>query len=253
MDEQRAPWPERLYIVRHGESAGNVARAMAEKAGHLEIELAHRDMDVPLSPRGVEQADALGRWFAKLPPAARPTVVMTSPYVRAVQTAARVQAASPTMTIKPVVDERLREKEFGALERLTRAGIAARLPHEDEQFRRLGKFYYRPPGGESWCDVILRLRSVLHHLQIRHQGASVLIVAHQVTVLCLRYLLEELGEQRILEIDAGDVANCSVTSYRVAEAPEGRRLVLDTFNFVAPIESEGADVTTAPDAAVGAR
>ena len=30
--------------------------------------------------------------------------------------------------------------------------------------RLLGKFYFRPPAGESWCDVILRLRSVLETL-----------------------------------------------------------------------------------------
>ena len=40
----------------------------------------------------------------------------------------------------------------------------------------------------------------------------VLIVANEVVVLCMRYLLERMTEQRILEIDAaGDVANCSVT------------------------------------------
>ena len=34
-------------------------------------------------------------------------------------------------------------------------------PSCDEQRGHVGKFYFRPPGGESWCDVILRLRSLL--------------------------------------------------------------------------------------------
>lgn len=54
-------WPERLWIVRHGESAGNLARDRAEASGATLIELEHRDADVPLSPRGLEQSQALDR------------------------------------------------------------------------------------------------------------------------------------------------------------------------------------------------
>ena len=59
------------------------------------------------------------------------------------------------------LDERLREKEFGVLDRLTREGIAELYSQQAEFRRVLGKFYHRPPAGESWCDVILRLRSAL--------------------------------------------------------------------------------------------
>src|SRR5690349_12274761 len=45
-------WPERLWIVRHGQSAGNVARDYAESSGAPLIELEHRDADVPLSALG---------------------------------------------------------------------------------------------------------------------------------------------------------------------------------------------------------
>ncbi len=57
-------WPERLWIVRHGESAGNVARNVAHAAGLPEIDIAGRDADVPLSPSGraaVARAGALVR------------------------------------------------------------------------------------------------------------------------------------------------------------------------------------------------
>ena len=46
-----------------------------------------------------------------------------------------------------VADERLREKEFGCLDRLTRAGITASFPEEARRRADVGKFYYRPPGG----------------------------------------------------------------------------------------------------------
>ena len=76
-------WPDRLWVVRHGESAGNVARDAAHAAGLSHIEIGPRDVDVPLSALGERQSVALGQWFASQPENARPDVVMTSPYLRA--------------------------------------------------------------------------------------------------------------------------------------------------------------------------
>ncbi|WP_454718836.1 histidine phosphatase family protein [Caulobacter segnis] len=253
--EQR--WPARLWIVRHGQSAGNVARDAADAAGLARIDIADRDMDVPLSALGHEQARALGRWFSKRPKDQRPCTVMSSPYLRAIETSRAVREAGglvePDRTF--CIDERLREKEFGVLDRLTRHGIEQQFPDQAEFRRLLGKFYHRPPGGESWCDVILRLRSLLDTLSLHHAGDRVLIVAHQVVVLCLRYLLEGLSEEEILAIDReADIANCGVTEYRFVSGsgPSGE-LVLHRYNFTAPLEEEAASVTDAPDANVAAR
>jgi broad specificity phosphatase PhoE len=154
-----------------------------------------------------------------------------------------------------IIDERLREKEFGILDRLTRLGIEQRHPQLADARGRIGKFYFRPPAGESWCDVILRLRSVLDTISLHHSRKRVLIVAHQVVVLCMRYLLENLDEARILAIDAeGDLANCAVTEYDADSlSGSGRGLALKRYNFVAPLEKEGAPVTSAPDMNVAAR
>jgi len=56
-------WPDTVWLVRHGQSAGNVARDAAEAAGHHLIDLATRDVDVPLSPLGEQQSRALADWF----------------------------------------------------------------------------------------------------------------------------------------------------------------------------------------------
>ncbi|MBV8914768.1 MAG: histidine phosphatase family protein [Acetobacteraceae bacterium] len=243
-------WPDRLWIVRHGESAGNVARHSANAARRARIELAQRDVDVPLSELGQDQSDAVGRWFADMPAERRPEVLIVSPYLRARQTAARIQAQgglAPDPT-GPIADERLREKEFGVLDRLTRYGIQQEYPEQAEFRRLLGKFYHRPPGGESWCDVIFRLRSALDTISLHYGGRRLLIVAHQVVVLCLRYLLEEMDEATILAIDAeGDIANCGVTEYAFdpARGPSGG-LVLCRYNFTAPIWREGTPVTVEP-------
>ncbi|MEP7002653.1 MAG: histidine phosphatase family protein, partial [bacterium] len=117
--EQR--WPDSLWVVRHGESAGNVARAAAYAAGLSTIDIAERDVDVPLSAAGEVQSTALGRWFSRLPDGGRPSVVVVSPYLRARHTASLIEAAGGLEAgTEFIVDERLREKEFGILDRLTR-------------------------------------------------------------------------------------------------------------------------------------
>src|SRR3954447_20743279 len=110
-------WPQRLWIVRHGQSAGNIARDAAESGGLPLIDIATRDMEVPLSALGEQQARALGRWVAELPPAERPSVILCSPYTRARATAELLLqgAGIDRDTITLIADERLREKEFGIL------------------------------------------------------------------------------------------------------------------------------------------
>jgi broad specificity phosphatase PhoE len=244
----REHWPQILWIVRHGQSAGNVARDAAEAAKLPMIDIAERDIDTPLSPLGKRQAHALGHWFGELPHGERPQVLLCSPYVRARQTARLLLDASglDRSGLRLRVDERLREKEFGIIDRLTHFGIREKYPELGQQRAHVGKFYFRPPGGESWCDVILRLRSLLEMVTREHGGQRVLVVGHQVIVNCMRYLIECLDEEQILAIDRlGDVPNCGVTSYRYDPAQDG--MVADLVNFVAPLQQAGAPVTVAPD------
>ena len=243
-------WPQEIWLVRHGQSAGNVARDVAEAAaGHM-IDIAERDVDVPLSELGIRQSEALASWFAALPEAERPNVVLHSPYVRAAETANILMRRLERESFLAVHhDERLREKEFGILDRLTTHGIAHKYPELYEQRQHVGKFYFRPPGGESWCDVVLRLRSLLDTIAREYGGERVLIVAHQVIVNCFRYLIERLDEASILAFDrAEDVPNCSVTSYAFdADAGKRGKLVLRRVNFVAPLEASGTPVTVSKD------
>ena len=47
--------------------------------------------------------------------------------------------------------------------------------------------------------MILRLRSAIDTLSLHYDGCRVLVVAHQVVVLCMRYLLEHMTEEQILK------------------------------------------------------
>jgi broad specificity phosphatase PhoE len=248
-------WPDKLWLVRHGQSAGNVARDAAHAAKADRLTLTGRDVDVPLSDLGVVQAQTLGRWFAALPTAERADALLVSPYARAIRTAELLRETGGVDADEPVcVDERLREKEFGILDGLTSHGVANLIPDQAEFRRILGKFYHRPPGGESWCDVILRLRSLLDTIALHYAGRRVVIVAHQVVVLCLRYIIEKMDEAQILGIDAeGDVANCSVTEYRFVTGRGTGEMQLERYNFTVPLEQETVPVTSARDFPVAAR
>ena len=240
--ETHSRWPARIWIVRHGESAGNVANATALAARTQRVDITGRDMDVPLSSLGQQQAAALGGWFDAMPNDQRPQHVMASPYARARLTAEAITQHAH-LTEGVILDERLREKELGALDRLTKFGIETLFPDQAELRRSIGKFYYRPPAGESWCDVILRLRSAWETICLHYAGKRLVIVSHHVVVMCFRYLLENLSAEQVLAIDAeDDVKNCAVTEYAFTAAP-APRLTLVRYNFTAPLEEAGAPVT----------
>ena len=129
-----------------------------------------------------------------------------------------------TLGLRIRTDERLRERDFGAFDGMTGDGIREQYPDEADRRDLLGKFYYRPPGGESWADVALRVRSLLATEALRHDGERLLVVAHQAVIMVFRYVLEELTEQQLLDVDKDEqVANASVTRY---EPRRRRRLRL---------------------------
>ncbi len=249
-------WPSVLWLVRHGQSSGNVARDLAHAEGLTHIALPGRDVDVPLSELGRAQAGALGRWFAAAHEVGRPEIMLASPYVRALETAEIFRSAGGCPAEERIcLDERLREKEFGILDGLTTAGIRELHPDQHEFRQLLGKFYHRSPGGESWADVIFRLRALMDTVSLHYGGRRVMIVAHQVVVLCLRYILENLTEAEILSIDRlGDVANCAITEYRFdPTVGKDGQLVLVQYNVTAPMEEESTPITSERDQMVAAR
>jgi broad specificity phosphatase PhoE len=202
--------PEWLAMARHGESIGNVAWRAAETKQLEEIDVG-RDPDVPLSDAGRRQAKALGRRLAAMPAGERPTAVVSSPYLRAAETARIAIAEIDGPPIR--YDERLRDRENGALYALTWRGILARFPDEATRKKLTGKFYYRPPGGESWADVALRLRSVLSDIDREHPDGRVLVIAHDAVVILTRYIVEGLSERQVLEIERTLVPNGSLTTW----------------------------------------
>jgi broad specificity phosphatase PhoE len=224
-----------LILVRHGESEANVAASAAEASGALRIAVPARDADVELSERGMRQAESLGRRLAE---DAVPDAMRVSPYRRA-RTTAHVALTTAGWDLAPYVDERLRDRELGVLDTLTSHGVDQLHPEEAARRRFLGKFYYRPPGGEAWTDVALRVRSLLRDLDDA-SDERVLVVCHDAVIMLFRSICERIAERELLdEARAHPVPNCSLTRL-VRDAPgEPWRAV--TVNDIRHLESE--DVT----------
>ncbi|GGI68702.1 histidine phosphatase family protein [Pseudarthrobacter scleromae] len=230
-----------LLLIRHGESEGNVAATDARMAGAEVIAVPARDADVNLSGTGQEQAKALGAALARIAEEFRPDAVVSSPYARAFQTA-EIAVEAAGWPVKVQLDERLRDRELGILDRLTRLGVEKRYPEEAERREWLGKMYYRPPGGESWADVALRLRSVLDELNNLGSGHRVMLVCHDALIMLFRYVLEGMTEKELLDLAAStSVLNASITRF-VRPAGEGP-WTLESFNVADHLAEHGVTVT----------
>lgn len=109
-----------IYLIRHGETLGNAARVVQRP-------------DNPLSPRGVAQAQRLGR---RLAPEGIARIV-SSDLARAATTAEHVQRA----TGAPLsFDALLHERNFGDIRGTAYADLGFDMFAPD----------YAPPNGESW-------------------------------------------------------------------------------------------------------
>jgi probable phosphoglycerate mutase len=218
-----------LIVVRHGQSAANAAFPVANAQGLLDAGVTGRDADVDLTDLGRVQAAALGRWLHDLPAGRRPQVVICSPYLRARQTWRYAAQASGLTCPAPSTDDRLVDRLTGDLELLTTAAIAARFPAEAARLTADGEYAYRPPGGESFGDVAMRLTSFLDDLNREHAGRRVIVLAHDAVVLMMRSVIEDLTWDEVAALAAlGSVRNASISRF---EARSGR-LVRTQYNSV---------------------
>jgi len=226
-------WPQHLMIVRHGQSKFNEERELINR-GVIKEHTADvknlRTMDTPLSEFGEEQARKTGEGLANA--GKEFDVIYCSPFKRAYQTAQIIKKFFPKADF--IVDERIREKEFGVIDGLIAKDIQEKLPLEWDRIMRLKKYYYRPAGGESYPDVNLRVWSFLTALRRDHQGEKILVISHEAVMLCFRKVLEKFSEKQLLTINEQNVIkNCATISYVFnPQAKPKPRMKLEAYNSI---------------------
>jgi broad specificity phosphatase PhoE len=169
----------RFFIARHGETVFNAAARMQGDVLHT-----------PLTRQGFAQADEMGVLLrARLGPGPK-LDLWASPAGRALQTLAVIAEHLELDWHGARTDERLREIDIG--------DWSGRLYHElTAEAGALidpatGLFSVRPPGGEVYDEVALRLRSWLD--DTAGEPADRLVVMHGMSSRVLRGLLTDAGE-----------------------------------------------------------
>ncbi|XP_023937273.1 6-phosphofructo-2-kinase/fructose-2,6-bisphosphatase [Bicyclus anynana] len=182
--------PQTLYFTRHGESEYNVVGRIGG--------------DAVLSPRGESYAHGLAVHLNELA-AHEPLTVWTSELRRTKQTAADIMA--PKRAIRA-----LNELDAGICEGLTYEEMQERFPQEFA-WRDQDKLRYRYPWGESYIDIMTRLRPVLSALEDEH---NVVVVGHQAVLRCmLGYFLDaQLDELPYMNVPLHTIVKLTSYGYK---------------------------------------
>ncbi|MFC7649525.1 histidine phosphatase family protein [Streptosporangium lutulentum] len=148
-----------LLLLRHGETPLSVERRFSGLG------------DPELTPNGIAQAEAAAARLSRKPYNLQ--VIVSSPLRRARVTAEIVAARAG---LEVIVEEGLRETDFGDWEGYTFTEIQRRWP--DELAAWLADLSAAPPGGESFGVVAQRVEATRDLLTERYEGKTVLVVSH---------------------------------------------------------------------------
>ena len=165
--------PTRIFALRHGETAWNVAQRIQGQ------------LDVPLNERGREQAARLAQALQGEGLAA----IHSSDLQRAAATA---QALADACGLPVKHDAALRERAFGRFEGETYTDIEARWPEDALRWRKRD-VDFAPGGGETLRDFSDRCVSTITRLAHAHRGEAIAVVAHGGVLDCLYRASAGLG------------------------------------------------------------
>jgi broad specificity phosphatase PhoE len=125
---------------------------------------------------------------------------------RTQQTAQAILDHMP-MTPEPLVEPLLAEQHFGDWQGLSHAELAERRDGAWHRFW-LAPAAEAPPGGESFVQVVERVRTSIGRLSAEHAGRDIVAVAHGGTIRAALALALGLDPERALALS---VDNCSLT------------------------------------------
>jgi NAD+ kinase len=209
--------PLDLVFVRHGQSEGNAAKRLSEKGddtGYALLKERH-NRSYRLSKKGQGQATIAGKWlreefFADGEGFDR---YITSEYTRAMETSALLDLPNATW----YRNFYLTERDWGELDSFPEGAKEERFG-DVLRMRSIEPFFWRPPNGESFAELCLRLDRVLQTLHRECSDMRVIVVCHAEVMLAFRVLIERMSQQRFKELRLSSnkedkIHNCEVLHY----------------------------------------
>ncbi len=157
-----------LVLLRHGKTAFN------EKGVYC------GSINPPLSPQGIAETKRTAKHFEAL----EPDAVYVSSSHRAVQTARIIAPRRPA-----IVQQTLREMDFGSFEGQSADEIAQRMPEAWQDYMNNPQSFTFP-GGDNVARFLANAYEAVRQIAAQHDGQRVLIVTHKgVIIAALSYLL----------------------------------------------------------------
>lgn len=207
--------PNNLVLVRHGQSAGNIAIDMAKRGDLSAFTDAYTTTpghQWRLSDLGRQQAAAIGAHIAAT--FTRFDRYYCSPFVRTVETAGHL--ALPDAQWRK--NRAIRERDWGDIGCLPLSEFEARPEYEmNARMKRIDPLYWCPPGGESIAMVAEdRVRNVCSTLHRECSDLDIIMVTHGELMMAFRLVLERLDDAEFAALDRspdGQIANCETLHF----------------------------------------
>ncbi|MGI8638523.1 MAG: histidine phosphatase family protein [Pyrinomonadaceae bacterium] len=197
----------RLYLVRHGQSAGN---AEGRFGGHS---------PTPLSELGREQAEITAKTLAK----EQINVIYSSDLYRAVQTAAPL---AELLDLPINKNSAFRERKVGVLEGKTFDESKAQFP-KDYYALINRNIHHVITEGESYRQLLRRATKALHEVIRTHQDEKIVIFSHTGAICFLTLYLLGAIDRKTKTTPWLITSNCGINRFEIRNRSNIRVLALN--------------------------
>lgn len=198
-----------IFTIRHGEASHQVNPNIWEK---------YSNEDIPLTSLGKSQSTECGRFFADMNINPETTLIISSPYKRATQTAEQITKEIPAQL---VIEPLLVEQDFGMFTGLTTEQCYEKYPNlaklYDFHAKKEGNYLVRPPQGENKEDVVKRAERFLEDISSWFKNSkydNIIIVSHCVTSRAIRKVLNNETPEWFLQLNP--LQNCSIQQFSLS-------------------------------------
>jgi broad specificity phosphatase PhoE len=217
-----------VYVARHGETTWNAEHRIQGTS------------DPDLSPRGYDQSRELLNVLKDRPLSA----IYTSTRQRAIHTA---QPLADFLRLPIRTRSELDEMNFGAWEGKTPADFGEDLRNQWQRYRE-NRLTFRIPEGESYLEVMARVRPFAEEILREHQGQEILTVGHRGSNRMLMALLLDYPLEQAVRIDqANDCIylirrNASSRVFRLLKGEKKEGLLFESDHFHQTVPPTPVDI-----------
>jgi probable phosphoglycerate mutase len=214
------PQPTRLYLIRHGQSAGN---AEGRFGGHG---------PTPLSPLGVQQAEKTAGLLAK----EGIDAIYSSDLIRAVKTA---EPLSELLNIPIRTSEAFRERHVGVLQGLTFDESRERYP--DDYYALINRdVNHIISEGESYRQLLRRITSELRSILRNHNHQRIAVFSHTGAICFMSLYLMGAIHRHTKTTPWLITSNCGINRFEFRGPRNVRVLALNDTRHLAATTGEDA-------------